>query len=53
MGRGIHCTLVEKYSILGLKNYRKFIKKIVELMKCSKTKVFNAIYAKVKPDTKG
>ena len=46
MGRGVHCTESEKNFILKLNSDGLSIRKIAQLMKCSKTKVFNAIHSK-------
>lgn len=46
MGRGVHCTDSEKNVILKLNSDGLSIRKIAQIMKCSKNKVFNAIHRK-------
>ena len=53
MGRGVHCTESEKKFILKLNSDGLSIRKIVQIMKCSITKVFNAIHSKKSHETRG
>ena len=53
MGRGVHTTDAEKKVILKLKADGLSIKKISQVMNCSKNKVFNAVHSNKIIETRG
>lgn len=53
MGRRAHCTEAEGKVIKNLRNEGKTMDEIANLLNCSKKKVFNAIHAVVKEETRG